>query len=295
VTAILEAPATSVWRGPGVYSAEELTLEAYHRDVVPGGSLSSSGARALMEPGCPEQFDYDRRNPQPQATFEFGTAAHKLVLGEGPDLVMVDVDDWRTKDARAQAAEAREQGAIPLKRDEYEQVHAMADALRCNAFAAAAFDPAGGTPEQSIYWTDPITKVTCRARPDWLPNPGPGRLIVPDYKTARDVSRDGIAKAITTYGYHCQAAWYLEAARAAGLADERAVFVLVFQKKTPPYTVTPAQIDLLDLRLGHAKNQLAREIYRECTESGRWPGHVEGVEIIPQPGWAQKREEEAYL
>jgi hypothetical protein len=299
MTATIEAPEVAthpLWRGPGIYSADELSLEAYHADVVPGGSLSSSGARSLLTPGCPEQFDYDRRHPQPHKTaFEFGTAAHKLILGEGPDLVMVDVDDWRTKDARAQAAEARERGAIPLKRDDYEQVHAMADALRRNRFAAAAFDPAGGQPEQSIYWTDPLTKVICRARPDWLPNPGSGRLIVPDYKTARDVSREGIAKAITAYGYHCQAAWYLEAARAAGLADERAVFVLVFQQKTPPYTVTPAQVDVLDLRIGHAKNQVARDIYRECTESGRWPGHVDGVEIIPQPEWAQKRESQEYL
>jgi hypothetical protein len=299
VTATVEAPEQAVsplWRGPGTYSADELSLEDYHRDIVPGGSLSSSGARKLLDPGCPAIFDYERRHPQPpKKEFDIGSAAHKLVLGEGPDLAMCDVSDWRTKDAQKQATEARERGAIPLKRADYEQVHAMADALRRHTTAAALFDPAGGKPEQSLYWVDPITKVTCRARPDWLPNPGRGRLIIPDYKTTTKVDRKSISKAIRDWGYHCQAAWYLEGARRLGLADEYAVFVLVFQTKTPPYLVVAAQVDSTDLRIGHAKNQVALDIYRQCTESGDWPAYGEGVEIIPQPEWDQKNDIEEYL
>lgn len=290
------ADTRTVWRGPGIYTADELTLEQYHQDIVPGGSLSSSGARKLLAPSCPALFKWERDNPQPSKPhFEIGTAAHKLVLGEGPDLVLVDVDDWRTKDARTQAAEIREAGGIPLKRDDYEQVHAMADALRRHPVASMVFDPASGTPEQSLYWIDPVTEVTCRARPDWMPNPGRGRAIVPDYKTARDASPPGISKAIHTYGYHCQAAWCLEGARQRDLADEHAVFLLVVQEKTAPYLVTVVQIDSLDVRIGHAKNAVARDIYRQCTETGHWPGYSDAVEIIPQPEWAQKQEAEVYL
>lgn len=297
MTATLDAPAVSpLWDGLRVYSADELTLEAYHQDIVPGGSLSSSGARKLLAPSCPALFKWERDNPPPaKPQFELGTAAHKLVLGEGPELVMVDVDDWRTKDARQQAEDARAIGAIPLKRADYEQVHAMADALRRHPMAAMVFDPAGGTPEQSMYWRDPITGVICRARPDWLPNPGPGRLIIPDYKTCRDASPDGISKAIHAFGYHCQAAWCIEGARATSLADRDAAFLLVCQEKTAPYLVTVAQIDRRDLEIGHAKNAVARDKYRECTETGVWPGYSDAVEIIPQPSWAQKQEEEEYL
>lgn len=298
MSATIEAPeqVRPLWRGPGLYSSDELSLEDYHRDVVPGGSLSSSGARKLLDPGCPAIFDYERRHPQPpKKEFDLGTAAHKLVLGEGPELALCDVSDWRTKDAQKQAAEARERGAIPLKRADYEMVHAMADALRRHRAAAALFDPAGGKPEQSMYWIDPITKVICRSRPDWLPNPAPGRTILSDYKTAAKVDRKSIQKAIRDRNYHQQAAWCLEGARRLGLADDRAVFVLVFQAKTPPYPVVAAQVDALDLRIGHAKNQVALDIYRECTETGHWPAYGEDVEIIPQPEWDQKRESEEYL
>jgi hypothetical protein len=279
-----------------VYTAQEISLEAYHRDVVPGGSLSSSGARKLLDPGCPADFKYYRDHPQPpKREFDLGTAAHKLVLGEGPELRACDVTDWRTKDAQAQASRARAEGAIPLKRADYEMVQGMADALRRHRSAAALFDPAGGKPEQSMYWIDPLTKVTCRARPDWLPNPGNGRLIIPDYKTTTKVDRKSIQRAIRDWAYHCQAAWYLEGARRLGLADERAVFVLVFQSKNPPYSVVAAQVDITDLRIGHAKNQVALDIYRQCTESGDWPAYGDAIEIIPQPEWDQKQEIEEYL
>lgn len=299
MTATIEAPGQAVhpaWKGLGVYSADELSLDDYHRDIVPGGSLSSSGARALLDPSCPAQFKYDRDHPQaPKKEWDLGTAAHRLVLGDGPELVEVKVSDWRTKDAQRQASEARARGAVPLKTADYEQVHAMADALRRHPTAATIFDPAGGKPEQSLYWIDPITQVTCRARPDWLPTPGPGRLIIPDYKTAAKVNRKAIQNAIRDHGYHQQAAWCVEGAQATGLAGSDAVFVLVFQVKNPPYHVVVVQVDAMDLRIGHAKNAVARDIYRECTETGVWPAYGDGVEIIPQPEWDQKRDIEEYL
>lgn len=297
MTATLDAPVTHpAWRGPGIYTAEELSLEAYHRDIVPGGSLSSSGARKLLDPSCPAQFKWDRDHPQaPKKEFDFGTAAHRLILGDGPELVEVKVADWRTKDAQQQAAEARARGAVPLKTADYQQVHAMADALRQHPTAAALFDPMSGKPEQSLYWIDPITGITCRARPDWLRNPGQGRVIIPDYKTAARVDRKSIQRAIRDHGYHCQAAWCVEGAQRVGIADEHAVFLLVFQAKNPPYSVVVAQVDALDMRIGHAKNAVARDIYRQCTETGHWPAYGDGVEIISQPEWDQKNDIEEYL
>src|SRR2546421_646443 len=80
---------------PGLY--EDLSVETYHADPVPVGSLSSSGARKLLPPGCPALFAYEREHPpEPTATFDLGHAAHKMVLGVGPEVVKIDADNWRT-------------------------------------------------------------------------------------------------------------------------------------------------------------------------------------------------------
>lgn len=288
-----DAPTTGQPIPAGIY---QMTAEEYHADPVPGGSLSSSGARRLLPPSCPAKFRYEQdHGQQHKAVFDFGQAAHLMALGEGPEIVVVDADDWRTKAAREQRGEARERDAVPLLRAEYDRIQAMAAALRQHPVAAALFNPDHGRPEQTFIWRDGPTGVARRARLDWLPDPGPGRLIIPDYKTCRSADPAALEKAVEAYGYHQQADWYRAGARALGLADETAAFVFVCQEKEPPFLVTVVELDANSLRIGAARNRRALEIYAECARTGRWPGHSDGIEYLSLPTWAEIRDTEEYL
>ena len=133
---------------PGVYDIPEAD---YHADPVPGGSLSSTGIRKLLD--CPARFDWDRRNPpQPTAAMELGTAAHRLVLGTGAELAVIDAPDWRTKAAKESADEARAAGKLPLLTHEHAQVLDMAAALRGHPHAGPLLTGDGGQSEQSLFW-----------------------------------------------------------------------------------------------------------------------------------------------
>lgn len=273
---------------PGVYDMPE---DAYHADPVPGGSLSSSGARRLLPPSCPALFAYEREHPRASAAFEYGTAAHLLVLGEGPKIVVVDAEEWRTKAIKEEVAAIRAAGNVPLKPSEHEQVQQMAAALRRHPIAGRLFQPGTGDAERSLFWIDQRTGVWRRARPDWMPHRSGGRLVVADYKTCRSAAPDNLQRAIHEYGYHQQAAWYLDGVRALGL-DDAPAFVLVAQEKTPPYLVTVAQVDVVALRIGRELNARALEIYRDCTAAGVWPGYSDDVELIGLPGWVEARHRE---
>lgn len=183
MTTTLEPPVTTA---PALGIHTDLSNADYHADKT---SLSSSGARKLLEPSTPAHFRYEQDNPPaPTKTFDYGNAAHKLVLGNGPELVVIQHDAWTTKAAKAEVAEARERGAIPLKQHEMDMVTAMAAAIRKHPLAAALLDPAYGAPEQSGFWIDGPTGIRRRVRFDWLPSIQSGRLIIPDYKTAADAS-----------------------------------------------------------------------------------------------------------
>ncbi|MEU2180268.1 PD-(D/E)XK nuclease-like domain-containing protein [Streptomyces thermolilacinus] len=284
------APA-SINIAPGIYP--DLSAEAYHAD---SGSLSSTGARRILS-SCPAVFRHEQTHPQPRKqAFDVGTAAHRLVLGDGPELVCVDADDWRTKAAREERDSVYAAGGVPLLPAEYDQVHAMADALRRHRLAAALFAPGTGRPEVSLFWRDAPTGVMRRARLDWLRHRRDGRLIVPDYKTARDASPEGIARAVAEHGYHQQAAWYLDGVRALEL-DETPAWLLVVQEKTAPYVVTVVELDAVSLRIGAAKNRRALEIYARCVETGHWPGYADDNTplYLSLPTWAQIRDTEEYL
>jgi hypothetical protein len=296
VTAVLDAPSLPVWRGPGVYTAQELSLEAYHADIVPGGSLSSSGARALLAPGCPAQFNYDRQQPQlPKKEFEIGTAVHSMLLGAGTDLVVVNAEMWNTKAVKADVAAIRADGNVPLKPSDMEQVKEMVAAVRRHPVAGPLFWPGTGTAEQSLYWPDPATGVMCRCRPDWLKEL-PELTLCVDYKTAAKADPEAVSKAIADRGYHQQDPFYLDGIQQ--VLGMPARFLFVFQSKTAPYLITVRELSEADRAIGRAKNQRALRIYAECERTGQWPdwtGPIEEIPVISLPAWTAQREAEEYL
>lgn len=284
-------------REAGVYS--DIDPDDYHNDCVEGGSLSSSGARALLPPGCPAQYHWDRHNPPPpKPHFDVGTAAHTLVLGKGRRLVSVDVTnkdgeivtDWKTKAAQDKRDEIRAAGHVPLLRKDYDTVHAMAEALH-QSEAGPLFEPGTFDAEQVIVWRHNLgwDHIWRRAMIDLLPH---DRSVVVDYKTAESVDPDALARAMANYRYHQQADFYRSGLVALGLVEPDCEFWFVAQSKTPPYLVTMFRPDDEALDAGRALNEKAMRLYAECVRTGEWPGHSMRVETLSLPRWAQRAEEE---
>ena len=249
-------------------------------------ALSHSGAKLLLPPSCPALFRWVQDNGRPpKAAFDFGTAAHKAVLGVGAEIVTVDAKDWRTKAAQEAQGAAYADGKVPLLAGDVEHVEGMTTSLRQHPIASALLNPDAGRPEQSLFWTDPVTGVHLRARLDWLPTASNGRMILVDYKSTVSAEPTSFAKSCANYGYHSQAAWYSAAATTLGLAEDVA-FVFIAQEKTPPYLVTVFELDAEALRIGRERNRRAIEVFRDCTEAGVWPGYSDDVALISLPAWA---------
>ncbi len=259
--ALLERPATLT--EPGVYAMD---AETYHADPVSGGSLSSSGARRLLPPSCPAKFQWERDHRQPpKRHFDLGHAAHQVVLGDdGAEIVIIAADDYLTKAARSQRDEAYAAGAVPLLPKEFDQVQGMAASIARHPVASRLFSR--GRPEIALIWRDGPTGVWRRARFDWLPDAGPGRLIIPDLKTCASADLDALSKAVNQHGYHQQSAWYRDGAIALGLGGDDTAFVFVCVEKEPPYVVTVVELDHVAMRIGAMRNRRALQIYAHCTK-----------------------------
>lgn len=276
---------------PGVY---DLPDDVYHADPVPEGSLSVSGARLLLPPSCPAKFAYQREHGRPpKKEFDLGHAAHLMVLGAGPELVVVEAADWRTKAAREQRAAAYAAGKVPLLPAQLDQVTRMAEQLRQHPIAAELLDPERMRAEVSIFWRDPEFGIMRRARFDALSTPdGSGSALLVDYKTTKAGDLESVSKALHFYGYAMQARWYRDGAIALDLVDPaRARFLFIFQEIEPPYLVTVVEPDVDALRIGGERNRRAIEIFRDCTESGIWPGYTptDEIPLVSLPGWVERQ------
>lgn len=273
---------------PGVYDLDDAT---YFSDPVPEGSLSTSGAKVLLE--CPAKFRWLRDHPQkPKREFDLGHVAHKLVLGAGAEIVVVDFKDFKTKEAQKQRDAAYAAGKVPVLAADYARAEEMAKAIRADRYANALLNPEHGKPERAMFWRDEQTGVWRRVKLDWFPSRRiGGRLILVDVKTAASAAPSAIDKAILNHGYHLQDDAYREAVRALGL-DDNPSFVFVFVEKEPPHVVTLVELDDDFRELGWRRNREALDLYAKCRANDEWPGYVTGIHEAKPPRWAARELEE---
>ena len=102
-------------------------------------------------------------------------------------------------------------------------------------------------------------------------------------------------RAAVNYGYHSQAAWYLDLAR--DLGHPARAFAFIVQEKEAPYLVTVIELPPELVDIGRRRNRAALERFRDCTESGVWPGyegeHNDDILTVSLPGWAARELEYA--
>ena len=267
----------------GIYAG--ISDTDYHADPH---SLSSSGARALLQPGGPAKFRYAQDHPAaPSATFDLGHAVHTAILGEGGQFVDTGFDAWTTKAAKEARDAARENGDIPLKSSEYRQVVAMRDAVLSHPLGEILF--AAGQPELSIYHHDEQTGTRLRARPDWMPTAD--RPIIVDLKTTNSADpTEFVRKSVPAYGYHQQDPWYRDAVRAAGVGDD-AQFIFCLAEKTPPFLCSVVELPAEAVAVGRALNRAAVDLYAQCVAEDTWPGYAELIHRLDIPEWAYRSAE----
>ena len=272
--------------GPG--HRDDMPEAIYHADPVEGGSLSCSMAKLIIRPAGPAKLRQYLDGPREyKKVFDYGQAAHALVLGCGaelvaiPDEILASNGAISTKAAKDFVAEARDNGQLPLKSTDIEHIKAMALQLVYSSDAMAIIEADHAEHEVSAFRVDEVSGVWLRCRFDTI-----APAIVGDYKTTVDANPATFARKAYDLGYHMQHAWYLDMSVALGLTDPDAPFKFVAQEKEAPYCVSVVQLDDDYLAIGRRDNRRAIDLYAECVAADTWPGYPSGTHVVAPPPWA---------
>lgn len=250
---------------------------SYHAD---GNTLSSTGARKLL--ALPARYRYERDNPPGSSkAFDFGHLAHRLILGEGGDIVVVEADNWMSKAAKEARDIARLAGKIPCLRAEHQAAQDMVDAVMANTTAAELL--ADGEAELSGYWRDEPTGVGLRFRADLMTTLDT-RTVCVDVKTTVSADPAEFGRSVAKFGYHLQAFWYLRGLAAHGIDDARFLFLCI--EKSPPYPVSVIELDDEALAEGGRLMRKAIDLFARCCDTGQWPGYGDLIHTVSLPHWA---------
>jgi hypothetical protein len=275
----------------GIYDG--IPEDLYHADMVPEGSLSSTGAKTILASAA--RYAWEQEHPQERKReFDLGSAFHRRILGVGADLVDIDAENYTKggKVARDARDAAYDRGAIPLLPKERAQLDGMAAAFRRSDAARLL---TGGRSEVSMFWVDGETGMWCRGRLDYFN----GRAV--DLKTTTNAAPDAHGRTCAAYGYHIQAAFYLrglEALAALGLIERPPggfEFVFAFVEKKPPYLSSSGALTAADLGTGDELCARALRRFADCQATGHWPGYPAGIHTISLPRWTSYLPEEDLL
>jgi hypothetical protein len=273
--------------GPGIH---RLTAEQYHSDPCKVPALSSSIAKEIvMRSPRHGWVKSPRLNPEWEPTdskaFDFGRAAHGLLLGVGgtyeeiPPEFLGSNGAASTKAAKEFIADCRARGATPLKSDEIEKLHRMHEVTRLLLLENnVVLDQR----RSEVVAIAEIDGVMCRIMVDNAPlDP---RLPLYDFKSTTDANPEECWRAIDRYGYDIQAAHFCEVWRAA--TGEERTFAFIFQEKDNPYEGCVVTLGPETMATGLRKIARAREIWGICNRTQVWPGYPRGVHAVELPNFS---------
>lgn len=238
------------------------------------------------------RYELDHGGKEPTRSLDLGWLTHVAVLEPEryeASFVVPPKVDRRTKAGKEEWArfEAANPGKQAVDPSDHERAQAMRRALLAHP-TAGEFLRGPGVSEVSLVWEEDGLRE--KARVDRI-----GRIgewpIVGDIKTARNASRREFERVLYIYGYATQAVHYLTGLERLvpvpeGAAFRRFVFFVV--ESEPPHAVACYEIDDATLSQAAQEREHFLRKWKECRESGRWPGYPDGVELASYPAWAMK-------
>lgn len=285
----------------GIYTVSE---DLYHSDPLPTPSLSASLAKILLGKSPRHAWQaHPRLNPdwkaEEESKFDFGTVAHKLLLGEGREVVVVNANDWRTKAAQEARDDARTMGKTPILDKDFATASAMhAAALHQLGKIEDCYDAFTGTGqgEAVLAWQEFDLQgnlpIWCRGKVDWLaPRRPTGHIVIYDYKSSgADVSPLGISRHLYNMEYEVPCAMYERGLEAIhGDAAGKIIMRFVVQETEPPYLLQVAEMDAGGMTIGRKKVSYAIQMWRRCLSEGNWPGYPTRIVRADMPAYLENK------
>lgn len=277
-----------------------LTKEVYHADT---SRISKSGLDLVHK--APAHYHYRYLDPNyVKPKEEPGWALTGNIVGDA----IVEPDTFKNTYAVLDDSEIVREigGARPTTTNRYKEwlaaelpKHAgktlvsaeeMAGAIRMRDAVhknkACAYLLKDGQAERSFHFTDPVTGVDCRVRPDWLSTFAGW---ITDIKTTESAHPDHFARSIFKYRYHVQDPFYTDGLHANGLDFKGFAFMVV--EKAPPHISAVYFLPKEAKELGRKTYIGDLTTYNRCLKSGKWPGYTEELLTeINLPAWAYKNE-----
>lgn len=270
----------------------------YHADPCADPSLNQTIAKVLLSKSLlhgwtehprlgnlvNEDADDDAKDEK-DAT-RAGKVIHKLLLGKGAHIEVINVDAYRTNAAREARDAAIAAGRVPIKAKQYDALAAAAETIKGNlALEGIDLDDPEGLSEVAIEFHEQGEHgpVVCRCRMDkaFL-----SRGVIWDLKKITSADGKTCSKHVADYGYDVQ--WASNTRALAALRPEladRIDMLFIFMEVQPPYAVNIKRPSAVMRETGRIQWERAVLLWERAVRTNRWAGYGGGITELDPPHW----------
>jgi len=193
--------------------------------------------------------------------------------------------NWTKRDGREQKMwqQDTEMEGLKVVYDHELQASEMMDkSIRSNEFAKELLT-SNGLVECTVL--SEVLGAQCKCRPDRLVDSGP----IIDIKSTRCAHKDFFSKDALKYGYHIQAALYLDIINSERGHNNTEHFIIAIENE-PPYGVCIHLFPEMEIELGRHEYRKYLTLLQECMEYDSWPGYPEKPQELHFPRYAFDKE-----
>jgi hypothetical protein len=218
---------------------------------------------------------------EPNAAMLLGSLTDWLLFSEGKDqrFAVAPRCDRRTKEGKEmwQRFADASIGKVVIDQEDLWKAEAMVQAIRRNQTAMALIS--GNQYQVPIVWEDEDTGVECKALLDSVTP----KVTITDLKTTQNADWREFSRSCANFGYYMQAAYYIDAYKAA--TGEELPYTFIAVENTKPHAVAVYRLDDAAIEAGRQRYKDALSLYAECKKNGCWPAYPEHLQVLEMPGW----------
>lgn len=217
----------------------------------------------------------------------FGICVHMLVFEPhnlAKRIAIAPNCDLRTKAGKeiwSQFEEANK-GLLFIKQDAYDEACRVRDAVEANGLAWDILQSEGAS-EKRIQWNDLETGLPLKGFID-----RDNSEFIVDLKTSSEVglNPDEFGRSSAKFGYHRQAALYIDGTSILTRVKKRFIHVVVSTQL--PYECAVFELSTDDVDFGRKQNRESLVQLRDCLDFDHWQARHGAEDIVPVrlPKWA---------